>query len=140
MEMAGKRIARGERTRENLKTICGWKSKRRLALLALNTDSEIDAALSVALNSKSIGDAVTALTALHGVGLKMASAILTAIDPDNYTMLDFRALQALGVADGSAVDLYISYVEACRRLAAAHGCSLRDFDRANWQWSKRNSN
>jgi hypothetical protein len=139
MEMAGKRIAQGERTRANLRIICGWKSKRRLALLANNSDAAIDAALNLALKSNSIRDAVLALTSLHGVGLKMASAILTAIDPDNYTVLDFRALQALGMPDNSTIDLYVAYVEACRRLAKGCGCSLRNFDRANWQWSKRKS-
>ncbi len=69
----------------------------------------------------------------------MASAILTAMDPERYTVLDVRALEALGVKDGDDIDLYVAYVEACRRLAKQYGVTLRDFDRANWQWSKRKS-
>jgi hypothetical protein len=34
----------------------------------------------------------------------MTSAILTAIDPDCYTVLDFRALEALGLEDSDDVD------------------------------------
>ena len=32
--------------------------------------------------------------------------------------------------------LYIFYLAACRDMAARYGTSLRDFDRAKWQWSK----
>jgi hypothetical protein len=77
-EAAGKRILRGERTRQNLEIICAWKSKRRFKLLALNSDDEIASALDQATSADSIGEATLALTALHGVGVKMASAILTA--------------------------------------------------------------
>ena len=67
----------------------------------------------------------------------MASAILTAIDPERYTVLDVRALEALGVKNSANVDLYIRYVEACRSMAMKYGVKMRDFDRANWRWSKR---
>jgi hypothetical protein len=39
------------------------------------------------------------LMGLSGVGLPMASAILTAIDQDRYTVIDYRALQALGASE-----------------------------------------
>ena len=123
-EAAGARILAGERTRQNLEIICRWKSKRRFKLLGLNSDDEIASALHQAIQVDSIGEATSALTELHGVGVKMASAILTAVRPEQYTVLDFRALHALGVADGSSIGLYIAYVEACRKMAAAHGRSL----------------
>ena len=34
-------------------------------------------------------------------------------------------------------ELYVLYVEACRRMAEIYQVGMRDFDRANWQWSKR---
>jgi hypothetical protein len=84
-----------------------------------------------------VKEAVRALTALEGVGVKMVSAILTAINPNHYTVLDFRALEALGAED-EELTLYVLYVEACRAMAKKFGnVALRDFDRANWQWSKR---
>ena len=66
----------------------------------------------------------------------MASAILTAIDPEHYTVLDTRALEALGLPDSDDVDFYVLYVDECRRMATNYGATLRGFDRANWQWSK----
>jgi hypothetical protein len=81
--------------------------------------------------------AVAVLTALHGVGIPIASAILTAVAPKRYTVFDFRALEALGVKNWTeSVNFYIAYLNACRDLASRHGKTLRDFDRALWQWSK----
>ena len=81
--------------------------------------------------------AVAVLTALRGVGIPMASAILTAINPERYTVLDFRALESLGIKNWrDSFAFYVTYLEACRELAARHGKSLRTLDRALWQWSK----
>jgi hypothetical protein len=137
MEDAGKRIASGDYRRENLEAICRWKSVRRIGLLSYNTDSEIELALKRAIGAADVKEAVDSLTPLDGVGVKMASAILTAIDPERYTVLDFRALEALGLDDSEDADLYVFYVEACRRMAENYGVTMRAFDRANWQWSKR---
>jgi hypothetical protein len=81
-------------------------------------------------------EAVESLTRLNGVGLKIASAILMSMFPELYTVCDFRASEALGVKDCNDVDFYIVYLDACLRMAKECGVSLRDFDRANWQWSK----
>jgi hypothetical protein len=137
MEKAGKRIAGGDFSRGCLEAICRWKSPRRVGLLDNNTDVEIEQALRRAIAAAGIKQSVCSLTKLAGVGVKMASAILTAIDPERYTVLDFRALEALGERDTDDVDFYVLYVEACQRMAKSYGVTLRDFDRANWQWSKR---
>src|SRR6266568_1365539 len=139
MEDAGRRIAGGDLTRSNLEAIYRWKSARRIRLLGDNTDAEIEQALKAAVGAGDVKVAVCSLTSLAGVGVKMASAILTAIDPECYTVLDIRALEALGTGDGEDVDLYVVYLEACRTMAERFGVTLRDFDRANWQWSKRQS-
>jgi hypothetical protein len=139
MEAAGRRIASGELTRTNLEVIYRWKSARRIGLLANNTDATIAQALKRAISAKEVREAVRSLTCLEGVGVKMASAILTAIDPERYTVLDVRALDALGVENSEDIDLYVLYVEACRGMARKYGVKMRDLDRANWQWSKRKS-
>jgi hypothetical protein len=139
--LAGKRIASGDYSLDNLKVIVNWKSRRRAALIDDNKDDHIAVALKFAsASSTPEAMAVAVLTALHGVGIPMASAILTAINPERYTILDFRALQSLEVANWSeSVGFFVSYLEACRELAAKHGKSLRALDRALWQWSKEQS-
>lgn len=136
MEDAGVRILNGDFRRSNLETICAWKSKRRFRLLESNTDADIERSLRSAIDAVNVRDAVNALTPLKGVGVKMASAILTAIKPTHYTVLDFRALEALGVEDSNELELYALYVEACRDMSVKYGVDMRTFDRANWQWSK----
>ena len=68
----------------------------------------------------------------------MASAILTAIDQNKYTITDVRAQEALSIPE-VYVDLnfYVSrYLPECMRLSTKAGVPLRTFDRALWSWSK----
>jgi hypothetical protein len=66
----------------------------------------------------------------------VASAVLTAIEPERYTVIDFRALEALGSdSTDRSVNFYLAYLDFCRLLAKAHRIKLRDLDRALWQWS-----
>jgi hypothetical protein len=66
----------------------------------------------------------------------VASAILTTIDPERHTVIDFRALEALGCkSKDRTIDFYLVYLEACQSLAKTHRVSLRKLDRALWQWS-----
>jgi hypothetical protein len=137
---AGSSIAAGNYTRENLNVIVRWKSTRRAALIDDNTDTEIAKALRFAADIRTSERlAVEILDGLHGVGVPVASAILTTIHPTKYTVIDFRALESLGVSkwDGS-VDYYLGYLRACSELAFKHKVSLRTLDRALWQWSREN--
>ena len=129
METAGRRIASGDFSRTNLEVIYRWKSARRIGLLANNTDSTIAQALQRATSARDVREAVLLLMRLEGVGVKMASAILTAIDPERYTVLDVRALEALGMENSEDIDLYVLYVEACREMARKYGVKMRDLDR-----------
>ena len=75
---------------------------------------------------------------LRGVAMPMASAILTSIDQNKYTVVDFRAQDALSIPE-VYVDLnfyLLHYLPECVRLASKAGVSLRNFDRALWSWSK----
>ena len=98
MEEAGQRIARNDFSLANLKIVCGWKSERRLDLLDKNDAQMIEQALRRAIDAADDRDAVDSLIPLVERS-QMASAILTAIFPERYTVLDFRALEALGVKD-----------------------------------------
>ena len=133
---AGKRLAAGHYDRETLKTIVRWKSKRRIALIDDNSDSAIAATLRLAGHPDTPEvQAVGALTLLHGVGIPMASAILMAMQPKKYTVLDYHALASLGVAKWrETAEFYLAYRNFCRELAARLGITMRDLDRALVQW------
>lgn len=134
---AGRDIARGNHTLENVKVIVHWKSARRAALLDDNKDTEIAEALRVATDTGTTeAAAMAALIDLHGVGVPVASAILTAINPTKYTIIDFRALTSLGSTKKPPypIKFYLAYLAKCRELAQQLNISLRTLDHALWQW------
>jgi hypothetical protein len=75
-----------------------------------------------------------------GFYLPIASAILTVLSPEEFTVYDFRACNILGdfhklagKKDDGAVDGYFRYLDAVRRKTPV-GYSLREKDR--WLWGK----
>jgi hypothetical protein len=84
--------------------------------------------------------AIAVLLGLNGVQIPVASAILAAIDPDRFTIIDVRALEALGVTKYVlTINFYLEYLNKCRELARENRVPLRMLDRALWQWSKERS-
>jgi thermostable 8-oxoguanine DNA glycosylase len=90
-------------------------------------------------------DKVKVLVQVWGIGLPIASAILTVCDPETFTVLDYRAWETL---KGAAVpglpedypatpDEYLDYCRVCRQLAERVGMSLRALDQALWGMSWR---
>jgi hypothetical protein len=96
----------------------------------------------------STSDAMNVLIDLKGVDVAVASAILTAIFPRRYTVLDFRTLEALGHPRHN-VAFYEEYLTFCKALARGDfitpqnnrpaPTALRALDRALWRWSKNMS-
>ena len=114
--------------------------------LIANSEAQIRKILAVAASPEtSTRGAINALTELRGVDLPIASAILACIDPERYTVLDFRALEALGHARHD-VDFYVEYVAFCKHLADCGviqpqanlpgPTSLHALERALWEWSR----
>jgi hypothetical protein len=98
--------------------------------------------------SASTEDAVNALVSLRGVDIAIASAVMSAIYPERYAVLDFRALEALGHARHD-VHFYTEYNNALKHLAECGIVTpqgdlpapspLHALERALWQWSRTHS-
>jgi hypothetical protein len=139
---AGRSIVSGNYVRENLNIIVAWKMADNvhltpvMASLSQNTDAEIEQALQSVVTADGERSAIEALDKLHGVGVPVASALLTAIDPEKYTIIDVHALRSLGMSDTyiQKVDYYLAYLKKCRELAQQFKISLRTLDHALWQW------
>jgi len=143
---AGAAIRDGEYSLTNLEDIVRWKSERVVHYLIANGEAKIRRVLAVAASpASSTRQAVEALMELRGVDLPIASAILAAIDPDRYNVLDFRTLEAIGHARHD-VEFYAEYVAFCRRLAERGlvkpqsdlpgATPLHALERALWEWSR----
>lgn len=143
---AGEAIRNGDYTLANLEAIVRWKSERVVQYLIANSTEKIRRVLSIAASPDSTTcDAVKTLLELQGVDIPVASAILAAIFPERYTVLDYRSLEALGHARHD-VHFYEEYLAFCKRLAESEivkpqsdlpaPTPLRALDRALWEWSK----
>ncbi len=146
---AGAAIRNGDFTLANLEAIVRWKSERVVHYLIANSNEKIKQVLAAATApGASTETAVKALLELHGVDIPVASAILAAIFPERYAVLDFRALEALGHARHD-VRFYEEYLDFCRRLAESNivkpqsdlpaPTPLRALERALWEWSRSRS-
>jgi hypothetical protein len=143
---AGESIRNGDFTLANLEAIARWKSERVVHYLIGNSNEKIRRVLAAVTDAEaSTETAVKALLELHGVDILVASAILAAIYPERYTVLDFRTLEALGHARHD-VRFYEEYLAFCNRLAESNivkpqgdlpaPTPLRTLDRALWEWSR----
>jgi hypothetical protein len=131
--------ARGHYERDEFLLVCAWKTPRSRPRVRANSEEAIRAATAIPLSPSSCEQArMEALTSLQGVGVPTGSTLLYFAFPEDYPILDVRALHALGQKARSVypVSFWLRYLEACRELALEHGVSLRTLDKALWQWSK----
>jgi hypothetical protein len=86
---------RGWFSRAEFLEMCRWKSPRALGHCRRNSSARIRDVSFAVLATRSERARIELLTRLHGVGVPMASAILTLIDPQRYGVLDIRVWQLL---------------------------------------------
>jgi hypothetical protein len=118
--------------------VCAWKTVRSRPKVAANTEDAVVDATGRALAATDEAVRITSLLELEGVGVPTASTLLYFAFPDDYPILDVRALESLGVKPRSQypVSFWLGYLAACRQIARDAGVSVRTLDRALWQYSK----
>ena len=82
-------------TKAYLVAICRWKSPRTINLIESNHPATIKSLTKKALTTRSERQKIEYLTKLNGVGIPMASAILTLTNPKRYGVIDIRVWQLL---------------------------------------------
>ena len=132
-ELAGVR-ARGAFTRAEFVRMCRWKSPRAVRLWRANSPARVGTVSRAVLATRSERRRMELLTGLRGVGVPMASAILTLIDPRRYGVLDIRAWQLLFAirsvtanrrGQGFTIDQWEQYLAALRLHARRLKVSAR---------------
>lgn len=75
-----------------------------------------------------------------GVDYPVASVVLHFCVATDYPILDVRALWSLHITKPAVYGFrfWWDYVRICRQEAACHGMTVREFDKALWQYSKEN--
>jgi thermostable 8-oxoguanine DNA glycosylase len=128
--------------------IVAWKSNRTKTKIRRGLDDAgktVQGLMSEVAQAETSRDKVEVLLQVWGIGLAMASAILTVCDPETFTVLDYRAWETLRAASVQGLpedypatpDEYLDYCRVCRQLAERVGMSLRNLDRALWAKSWR---
>jgi hypothetical protein len=130
--------ARGYYTRAEFIEVCGWKTVRSRPKVAANSEAAVIEATGRALSSEEEETRMSALLTLAGVGVPTASTLLYFVFPEDYPILDVRALESLGVRPRSVypIGFWLAYLSACRALARRAGVDIRTLDKALWQHSK----
>lgn len=79
------------------------------------------------------------LTALRGVGVPVASAILALVDPSKYCVIDFRGWRVLfgEQRDSFGIGQYKRYLGRVRELSVELGWSPQETDLAIWEFDRR---
>jgi len=127
-------------TRQDFLTVCEWKTRGRPRRhYQRNSEEDVRCLTGIALTSADEKKRITALLDLHGVSWPTASVLLHLAHKDPYPILDFRALWSLQCERTSyTFSFWREYVQACRALATECAVSIRDLDRALWQYSNEN--
>lgn len=133
--------ARGYYTRTEFIDVCRWKTARSAARVAANPAKTIKDVTRRVFATRDEAERMSALLELDGVGVPTASTLLFCAFPDDYPILDVRALESLGVKPRTqySVSFWLAYLNACRELASRHGVHIRTLDKALWQYSKERS-
>ncbi|RAN96518.1 hypothetical protein [Micromonospora noduli] len=129
-------VNRGYYNRRDLLEVVRWKSPRSTTYVDRNSDSDIEDVTRMALAApQRLRHRVLSL--LNGVGVPIASALLTVCEPSVFTVIDYRAIETLRAhGELGRRSSYTRYLEVCSALADRVETDLRTLDRALWQWSK----
>lgn len=120
-----------------------WKAnrtKRKIIRGLTRVDRTVDALMREVSTAATLAEKVSTLLQVPGIGLAMASAILTVCYPDQFTVLDYRAWDTLRSNEVPELPFrypittteYLQYCAACRDLAQQLDLSLREMDRVLW--------
>jgi hypothetical protein len=122
-------------TKEGLCEVVNWKSARSKPLVT-SSSTEIEEATSTAFASTDEAARMEALTALPGVEVPIASALLLFACGDDYPILDVKALASLGHKGRSLypTSFWLRYLECVRKLAAQNSMTAREVEKALWEW------
>jgi hypothetical protein len=138
--LAGKRAAAaGHYSRADFLTVVRWKSARAIPHAERNSSQAVKKATKAAFGTDDELVRLGWMISLSGVGVPVASALLHFAFPDRYPILDYRALSALGDPKRRSqytATFWTEYVSRCRDLAKRAGVSIRELDKALWQYSR----
>lgn len=131
-------LSQGYLTRAQFLRICRWKSPRTQPLCRRNLSRKIETITRASFACADETLKMDLLRLLDGVDWPTASTILHFGDHGQYPILDYRALWSLGYERPPryTMEFWLSYLAYTRELASRCDMTVRDVDKALWQYSK----
>ena len=126
--------------------ICHWKSPRRFQKVLQNTAERVNEQWQNGLQglnnlpyeAQAIQNVFNQLTKLDGVKERTASALLTAWNPTEFGILDYKVLEVLDIQRNYSVKTYLEYRNRLLELKAKYielnDCALRQIELALWHY------
>lgn len=148
---------------DELLRISRWKlqSERNHHNIKKNDAGEVSRRTREALENSTDKEAIDTLTDLSGVGVPMASTVLTVAKPDEYAIIDYRAFRGLVAAKPRIItpdrydtyatfleyfrtyltnpEAYVYYMDHVRDIADTENLSAREVDMALWAFDKEHA-
>jgi len=128
--------------REHLIKLGKWKSQRVIKQYKseINSDKRVKELTAFSLSSKDEYIRIMCPQLLKGVSWGVASVILHFAYPSDYMILDFRAVWSLGweMPKFYTFEYWMKYISHVRSQAKKNKVTLRQLDKALWQYSKEN--
>ena len=129
--------------KEHFVTIGEWKTPRQRHNYLRNSDSTIREVTRRAYLAEGDSWKLSTLEELYGVGVAVGGTILHFLHPEKYAIFDVRVRKTLKKAgkweysedDDSDYD-WLVYIDIMKRLSSELGFSLRELDKALWEYDK----
>lgn len=127
-------------TRDNFIKIGLWKSKRATKHYKSNDDRFVQEITKFSFSTKNEEAKIKSLMVLDGVSFPVASTILHFAFPNDYSIMDFRALWSLGWEQPKSYDFnfWQKYSTEIKKISEELELPFRTIDKALWQYSKDN--
>ena len=124
-------------TKSEFLTVCDWKTPRSRPRCQSNDETFIEEVSRLAKTTESERLRIQAWTLLAGVQWPTASVFLHFGFPNNYPIMDFRALWSVStdVPSQYTFPFWQAYTNFCRNLARDAGVTMRVLDQALWKYS-----
>lgn len=138
---------RGCLNAEEFLAIVIWKRRASVSKVSkgvMRSGRSIEGVTRTVVQKKSREEQLKELCSIRGIGIAIASAILTVCYPKTFTVLDYRALNSLRKIDATSCGAlphkieyfkekhFFRYVDICEETRKTYDLSLRDFDRVLW--------
>src|SRR3989344_7035791 len=114
--------------------ICMWKSVRPKKRYIQN-NKIVENITKKAFSENNEANKMLMLTRLNGVGIPTASAILTIVFPNKYSVIDIRCIESLNflgykISKVMTIKNWLEYIKIMRKLAEENNVTPRQMDMA----------